>query len=251
MKSLLSLLAAVGLPLAALGHGHLEIGLASGDHLAVAGNFSQTATYFPLGEAPSTFLPVFPGGAFASELTFRSDGDALGLPTPGRIRAEILAVTGPAGGAFSFWEANASSPTVTRSTGWTATPTDTPSFAVSEDGTGYGHIHGRVFTLSKAGTYQVTFRAVDATGGFAPSAPFVVTFTAIEPPQLGVRVVGDAVELSFPSRDFLTYDVQVSETLAVGSWVTVDTLDGTGGILQHTESLGSRKRVFFRLVEYP
>jgi hypothetical protein len=246
----LTFLLALAVPFLACAHDHLEVG-AGGGQLAVAGNLDQRATRFPVGETPSNYLTVFPGGYYACEFTFKSDGDLLSLPSPGLVRAEILSVAGPAGGEFGFWEPNATTPTIARASGWTASSGDTPSFAVSEDGTGYGHIHGRVFTMTKPGVYEVTFRAVDAAGGFAPSAPFVVTFTAVEPPQLAAQVAGGMVTVSFASRDLATYWLQTSETLAPGSWVTVGTLDGDGGTVEFSEPLAGRSRVFYRLVELP
>lgn len=232
-------------------HEHIEIGFDNtGSRLAAYGNTAQLVTYFPTGEAPSANLPVFPGGTFATELTF-SAFDNIDSP-PGNVLVQIrlLSVSGPAGGSFSFWEAGAMVPTWTRPSGWSVGPGDQPTVSASEDSTGYGHIHGRAFGFTTAGDYEVTFQAVDALGNHAAGLPFVVRFTVIQPPQLAIRMEGSSIRLAFTGRANLIYDLQSSSTLAPGSWTTIDTLDGTGSVVEWTEPLGNRARVFYRLVEY-
>lgn len=233
-------------------HDHLEIGFdpLQGNRLAAFGNLVQKATYFPLGEVPSVALPVFPGGAYATELTFSAFDNIDSPPGDAFVRVKLLAVTGPAGGSFSFWEAGATSPTWTRAPGWTASTGDESSLAASEDSEGYGHIHGRAFSCGKAGVYDVTFQAIDESGHYTASLPFVVRFTAIDPPALALRIQGTQVRLNFTGRDGLTYDVQTSTTLAAGSWSTIDTLDGTGVPLEYAEPHNNRTKVFYRIVEY-
>ncbi len=252
-KLLLSLLLVSAALLTARAHDHIEVGVDPGNptRLAFDGNTSQLATYFPLGEAPSSYLYAFPGGAFASELTFSVEGNVLAQPNPAFVRVEMLAVSGPTGGAFSFWEDGAATPTWTQPAGWAASGGNQPSLAASEDGTGYGHIHGRAFSMSQAGVYDVTFRAVDTTGNYTASAPFVVRFTAILPPQLAISKLGASIKLTFTGRPDLIYDVQSSTTLNANDWTTIgDPLDGTGGILEFTDPIGGRPRAFYRLVEY-
>ncbi len=252
MKHILLTFILAAVPWMARAHDHLEIGLAPADptKLAVSGNLEQLATYFPAGEKPSNYLSSFPGGTFASELTFSIEGEVLSVPSPSYVQVEVVSVSGPVGGQFSFWEAGASTPTWTKEEGWTATPSDLPSFPVSEDGTGYGHIHGRVFTMDKAGVYDVTFRAVDTTGNSSPSATFTVRFTAISPPPLGISLENNEIKLTFASRGNLIYDVQSSTTLQANDWATIGTLDGTGAPVEFSDPLGGRPRVFYRLVEY-
>jgi hypothetical protein len=248
-KHLLALIFAL-LPLTLWAHEHADIRITTGK-LVINGPSAAIATYFPLGEAPSNNLPDFPGGTYASELTF-SAFDLTSPPGNGAlVRMDLVSVTGPAGGSFSFWEAGATAPTLTRATGWTAGGADQPSFFVSEDGSGYGHIHGRVFTMSKPGVYQVTFRAVDTTGHYTTSNAFVVQFTVLQTPQLTISKVSGNIRLTFTSRADLVYDIQSSTSLQANDWETIgDPLDGTGGALQFTESMAGRPRVFYRLVEY-
>jgi len=252
MKKLLLLLSLALGPWLAQAHDHLDVGLAAGNptRLALTGKTSQLATYFPLGEAPSAYLASFPGGAYACALTFSAFDNTSPPPLGAMVRIEILSVTGPTGGSFSFWEAGATAPTSTRPSGWTAAGADQPAFFASEDGTGYGHLHGRVFTTNRPGVYDVTFRVVDTLGRYPASVPVVVRFTAIAPPQLAISKVGQDIKLTFTSRADLSYDMQSSTTLNANDWTTIATQDGTGGLLEFTDPIASRPRVFYRLVEY-
>ncbi len=234
-------------------HDHVEIGLDPSNPSKlkiVATPPAQLATYFPTGEAPSYDTPGFPGKAYATVLTFSAFDNAPPPPNGALVRIDLVAVSGPAGGAFSFWEIGASTPTWQRSSGWNAAPSDQPFLFASEDSTGYGHIHGRAFSFNRAGTYDITFRAVDTTGAYQSSDPIIVRFTAIDPPQLSISSQAGSIHLTFASRADLVYDVQSSTTLQPNSWTTIDTLDGTGGLLDFSEPLNNRPRVFYRLVEY-
>ena len=249
-------------------HEHLDVRRSASTPGALAfittpANTSLPATYFPLHEAPSSSLPAFPGGAYAAELTF-SAFESTTPPSPAAlVRVQVLAVSGPAGGSFSFWEKGASGPTWTRAAGWTASGADQVSFLISEDansdgvpddGAGFGHLHGRVFTMNQPGVYDVTFRAVDAKAAnpYAPSAPVTIRFTALNPPQLAVSKVGDAIKLTFTGRANLSYDVQSSTTLNADDWTTLTTLgEETASLLECTDAIDGRPRVFYRLVEYP
>ena len=255
MKKLILTLFLATTCLLARAHDHIEVRQVPGNPsqlgiIITATNLNPLATYFPLGELPSLDLFAFPGGTYATELTFSAFDSTSATLGSALVRVDLLSVTGPAGGTLSFWEAAASSPTWTRPSGWTSTVSDKPSFLISEDNTGYGHIHGRAFTASKPGTYDVTFQVVDTLGHYTASAPFVVHFTVISPPQLSISKVGASIRLDFTSRANLIYDVQSSTTLHANDWTTIDTLDGTGGALQFTDPISSRPRVFYRLVEY-
>ena len=253
MTRYLILLSLAVAPWTVQAHDHIEIGLdvATQSRLAlIATPSEQLLTYFPHGEAPSYDTQSFPGGAFATVLTFSAFDNTSPPPSGALVRIDILSVSGPAGGSFSFWEVGAASPTWSRAAGWTATPTDHPSLYASEDATGYGHIHGRAFSTDKPGVYEVTFQAVDTTGSYSASNAFVVRFTAITPPQLAIACQGGSLNLTFASRANLTYDLQNSTTLQSNDWTTVTTLDGTGGQLEFSEPLSNRPRIFYRLVEY-
>jgi hypothetical protein len=254
MKHLLACLLAPLLLAADLAaHGHVEVGVDSSDptRLALAGTANTLAVYVPRGEPFSGYLPRFPGGAFATELTFSCEGAASPFPDGSLPRVELLSVTGPAGGAFSFWEVNATAPTWTRPTGWSGLPSERPSIIVYEDGTGYGHIHGRVFTANEPGSYTLTFRALDDEGVRSPSAPFVVTLEAQAAPALALQIAGTAYRVSFVGRSGFTYDLQTSTDLQ--SWINHPVhvgIAGNGETLQLDDPIADRPRVFYRLVEY-
>lgn len=238
---------------AVFAHEHVEVGFDAApnrNRLAFFGSENHTATYFPSGEAPSGNFLVFPGATYATELTFSAFDNIDNPPGNAFVSVQVLSVAGPSGATFSFWEAGAASPSWTRPTGWTSAPGDQPSFPVSEDTTGYGHVHGRAFSFSSEGEYVVSLRAVDGLGNFAASLPFVVRFTVLSPPRLGIGAQGGRIRLSFTGRANLVYDIQSSTTLAPGSWTTVDTLDGNGAALEWTEPLNNRPRIFYRIVEY-
>jgi len=237
-------------------HDHIEVREVPGNPsklgiIVTTTNLNPVATYFPLGEAPSFDLYAFPGGAYATELTFSAFNSTSTTQDEAYVRVDILAVSGATGGTISFWEDGASSPTHTRPVGWSSGGADNPSFIVSEDNTGYGHRHGRAFTASKAGVYHVTFRMVDTLGNCTSSDPFVVHFTVIDPPQLAISKIGSDIKLTFTGRDGLSYDVQSSTTLQHDAWTTIgDPLDGNGGPLEFFDPIVGRPRVFYRLVEY-
>lgn len=229
-------------------HGHLDAGpdLTDGTRLALVGSSSETALFVPPGEPFSNYLRQFPGGYYASELTFSSED-----PDGSRPRIELLSVAGPAGGSFGFWEVGATSPTWSRPSGWSASEGDRPSFVTYEDGTGYGHIHGRAFTATHPGDYTVVFRAVDDAGQRSAGEAKTVVFHVLATPALTLAVNAGAAELRFASRSEFTYDLQVSTDLE--TWTPVEGAEfvaGTGGEIQLGDAIAGRPRVFYRLVEY-
>lgn len=227
-------------------HDHVNVGLDPGNpqrlYLLGPRDQEQESLYVPRGEPFSYWMPQFPGGWFASELTFTT-----GLAADPWI--EIVSVTGPAGGSFSFWDVDASSSTWTRPAGWTQTVTDRPSFSVILNGD--NHAHGRAFTMDRPGTYSVTFRAVDADGVLTPSEEKIITFQALPPPRLSIRIENGQVVISFLSRLNLLYDLQISTDLTTGTWdsVVAGFIDGDGTVKETSLTL-EHPRAFFRLVEF-
>jgi len=161
-------------------HGHLQIGAVSPTQGAQLyfynGNDFRTNTYYV------KTLDLTNSGRYSGyyqgniTLTVQAATPAFGGPEANApalgsyIRANIAAVDGPPGGAFGFWEAGATTPTISVACG----TTNAASFNVTQtDGTPgvdpFGHIHGRRMSATKPGIYVVTFRAFDActngTGG--------------------------------------------------------------------------------------
>lgn len=232
-------------------HDHVEVGRVSvaSNQLALSGPSQQLALYVPLREFFSRYLPQFPGGWHACELTFTTETNALQEAPGANPRIEIVSVQGPAGGSFAFWEVGAISPTWIRAAGWTGTGA---TFSVILNGD--SHAHGRAFTMDKPGTYTVTFRAVDMANKFTASANKTITFVAQQPPSLSIGMVGGNVSLSFTSRTNLVYDLQVCTDLESGSWTGVEPhtfIDGFGDLKNMSDPVAGRPRAFYRLVEYP
>jgi hypothetical protein len=231
-------------------HDHIEVGKDPSDEarLFLDGPDYQLALYVPLREFFSGYLPQFPGGWHACELTFTTETNALEQADGANPRIEIVSVQGPAGGSFAFWEVGATSPTWSLPAGWTGTGA---TFPVILDGD--NHAHGRAFTMDKPGTYTVIFRAVDMANKFTASANQTITFVAQQPPKLSIDVADGNVSLSFTSRANLVYDLQVCTDLESGEWDNVEPhifIDGDGNAILMTDPTAGRPRVFYRLVEY-
>lgn len=235
-------------------HDHIEIGENPGDpsQLFMEGPAFQLALWVPRGEPFSGYFPDFPGASFACELTFSTETNALDFAAGSLVRVELVSVSGPAGGSFSFWEAGTSSPTWSRPTGWTAAGEDRPTIVVYEDPTtGYGHLHGRAFTIDREGTYTISFRAVDEAAQRTPSPVKTVTFRAQAPPAVALSVGATNARLTFTTRLNLSYDLQVCEDLATDQWQTIASWwDGAATTREFLHPVGLKKRAFYRLVEY-
>lgn len=249
MKRALLLFLALTIP--AYSHDHVEVGVdpQNENRLALDGPSIQLAPYVPAGEFFSGYTPLFPGGSFASELTFTTENSILETALGADPEIELVSVTGPAGGSFSFWEVGSSSPTWTLPAGWTQTVTDRASFPVILNGD--IHAHGRAFSVDRPGDYQVTFRALDKNGRFQPSTLFTLAFQALRPPPLSIRLRQGQAVISFTSRLNLTYELQICTPLASGLWSPAlsSSIDGDGTLKEITLTL-SHPRAFFRLVEF-
>ncbi|MFM8458972.1 MAG: hypothetical protein ACKOB0_08520 [Chthoniobacterales bacterium] len=235
-------------------HDHVEVGRDPeiSARLGLDGPGFQLGCYVPVGEFFSGYAPEFPGGWYASELTFTTETNALDSADGANPRIELVSVSGPTGGNFGFWEVGATNPTWVRSTGWNSGQGNIPSFPVIYYGE--NHAHGRAFTMDKPGDYTVRFRAVDSNGAYAASANLTIVFRAQQPPQLAIGISGGNVSLSFTSRLNLSYDLQRCENLSSGEWIGVEPhtfMNGDGGVRVLSDPVGGRSRAFYRLVEYP
>jgi hypothetical protein len=253
MKKTLFLLFCLTGPLIA--HDHVEVGktTSTSTQLAMSGPAQQLAVYVPRGEPFSGYAPQFPGGYHATELTFKTDVNALFSADGANPRIELVSVNGPAGGNFSFWEAGATQPTWTRTSGWSSVQGNIPSFMVILGGN--THVHGRCFTMDKPGTYTVIFRAVDAAGKFTTSTNKTITFNAQQPPQMSIAVQGKNTRLSFTARSGMVYDLQACSDLPSGVWANVEPftlMDGFGNStnVTVTNATSLSPNTFYRLVEY-
>jgi surface-anchored protein len=231
-------------------HDHIEVGLVPGEEsfLALAGPGYQLALYVPSGEPFSGYLPQFPGGWHACELTFTTETNALEPADGADPRIEMVSVSGPPGGSFAFWEVGALEPTVLLPVGWAGTDASFPVVLAGDT-----HAHGRCFTMDKPGVYTLTFRAVDTNGALLTSENQTITFNALPAPKLSISAAGGSVSLSFTSRVNLNYDLQVSTDLTSGVWANVEphvSMNGDGRRIDMTDPVAARPKAFFRLVEY-
>ena len=252
MKKILSL--ALWIAGAAWAHDHVEVGVSPNDttQLALDGPSFQLALYVPAGEVFSSYTPFFPGGYFASELTFTTENSILETALGADPEIELVSVAGPAGGSFFFWDVGSSTATWSRPCGWNQTSTDRTSFPVILNGD--NHAHGRAFSVDRPGDYQVTFRATDKNSRFQASADHTITFRAVKPPPLTILVDTHQVVLSFSGRTNFTYDFQLSTNLATGNWTNLATQSGPStnnpSLTNQLVIPLSHPRAFFRLIEF-
>ena len=155
-------------------HGHLRIGSRStsegsplyfynGADFASTSGYVKTLTFTNGGNYAGYYqgnLTLTVQAATASYAGPEPDAPALGS----YIRATIVSVKGPAGGAFGFWEAGATNPTISVVSGQTSTNSFNVTQTDGSPGTDpFGHVHGRRLTATKPGIYTVAFRAFDTS----------------------------------------------------------------------------------------
>src|SRR5688572_10998168 len=163
-------------------HGHLNAGAESweqnsklnfqnGAAFVASSGYVKTMVYSNTG----TFASTYNGNISLTALHSTNGlGDRIiGSPAPGSfVVTEIVSVSGPEGGNFTFWAEEAPALVVP-----TGTTNGTFRYELSDASLGagqpgidpFGHIHGRRFSLDKPGVYTVGFRAIDTstngTGG--------------------------------------------------------------------------------------
>ena len=203
--------------------------------------------------------------------TLDNGGPETGHAAPGTyVQVKLLSVKGPSGASFGFWETAENGVDSTNLT-WSVTvpyQNGTNLIHVSEsDGSPgsdpYGHIHGRIYSVTKPGLYMATWQFVDTStngpgGGPVdlPSAPFStyyqadLTIAGITKDTNGVNVIFAAPsnqpdDLSTPPSN---YTLLSSPTLGVGAnWQQVgDVIVGDDTL--HTVTVPmTNTSAFFRL----
>jgi hypothetical protein len=215
-------------------------------------NAGAAAGYYRSGGITMTSLPQ----------TLNNGGPAFGAAAFGSyIVAELSSVSGPTGGVFSVWEANATTPTYSLASGSTG---GTNRWNLSE-GNGspgsdpYGHIHGRVFTATMSGLYTVGFKLYDiSTNGVAgspihtPSNVFYMNFHAVfDPravPQLS-NLVANANRFLFTIQTLSNkmYQVEYKDDLSATNWTALgSSFTGSGGAMIATNN-ATGSQGFFRV----
>jgi hypothetical protein len=166
--------------------------------------------------------------------TVPNAGPAFGHAALGaRLQLQVVSIAGPAGGQFGFWEGNdgENGDQLTFSVP-VGTTNGTATFPLSENhgspGTDpYGHIHGRVFTVTLPGLYSVGFRILDSsTNGIgggpiqAPSDIFPIYF------QAGLSLVSitrttNGVAVIFGTQSGKSYFLESRPASAPAVWQTL------------------------------
>lgn len=152
------------------------------------------------------------------------------------IACEIVSVTGPEGGALTFWEQGAKFPTYQFPVGETY-PEGKNRVLLSNIQTGaglpggdpFGSIRGRRFTVNKRGEYLVTFVLHDTSSNHpeeiapihVPSDPLTVKLVAdVSLALTSVAAGEDVLELSFARLGITNLFVEATTNFA-SEWMTV------------------------------
>lgn len=222
-------------------------------HLTATNTTDHGLIYKGGGDVTFTSLPA----------TADNGGPDAHAALPGtRIEAVMVSLTGPEGGALSFWDSfdgffEATEMTSTLRVG---TTNGSQRFALSEnDGSvgadPYGHIHGRKFSVDLPGRYTLGLRLVDAStnghGGTPMHAPSDVAYFQFQagltlgPP----RRFDGGIAFNFGSESGRTYVLETSGSVRPGAaWTTVGgPVAGTGGVVRIEVPSTPTDTAFFRL----
>ena len=189
MKYFQQIIVAVGILLSAtraqtqaIDHGHLNAGafdpipgsqlfFDNGNDFATFSDYVKSLTYTNAG----TYAGYYQGNITLTALATSeaNAGPVANAALPGSfIQAQLVSVDGPAGGAFSFWEAGATNPTITVLSGQTGTNLWKLTSGTGAPGADpYGHIHGRRMTVNKVGFYTIGFKLFDTSTNSASHGP--------------------------------------------------------------------------------
>ncbi len=199
---------------------HAEIFETASDYVKTL-NYATSGTYAGYYQGNITLTAVAATPAHLGPFT---NSPALGA----WLFAQLVSVDGPPGGAFAFWEAGATSPTISLACGTTGTNTWRLSENDGSPGTDpYGHVHGRRFTATVPGVYVVGFRAFDfstnGTGGgpiHAPTDLLKMYFQAGD----NIRAIEpdvDHTHVTLGARAGYTWQLQAATTLNPPDWQAV------------------------------
>ncbi len=174
-------------------------------------------------------------------LTFSSLAGTIpnGGPIPGhaafgsRLAVQVVSVEGPPGGSFAFWEGDGESDLGVITFRVPVGTKNGTNYVIISENNGepgadpYGHIHGREFTTSTAGTYLVGFRVIDiSTNGVgggpiqSPSDLLPIRF------QAGLRIETiqtstNRVTVSFRSPTAISNVLEATRSIESGTWKPV------------------------------
>lgn len=247
-------------------HGHLNTGAVGKSqdaplYFANAGDFIATSGYVKtlIHTNSGRFAGYYQGNITLTVLpaTAAHAGPDPAAPALGAyIQASIVAVNGPVGGSFAFWESGSTAPTHSLESGQTGTNLWRLSESDGSSGTDpYGHIHGRRFTATKPGLYTVGFQVFDtSTNGtrngpiHSPSEVFWITFQAGVHLEL-IRPQSTQTRVRFALPVGESWRLEAADRVTPGAeWLPVGgTLLGDDYFHEVPEEQPAGQRRFFRL----
>ncbi|MCI0744386.1 MAG: hypothetical protein L0Y58_03170 [Verrucomicrobia subdivision 3 bacterium] len=257
------------LPLQAQDHGHLRIGAASTNQGAAlyffnGADFATNSLYVKtlIFTNAGRYAGYYQGNITLTVQAATPDyaGPEPDAPALGSyIRARILSVTGPAAGAFAFWETGATTPTISVATGQTGTNsfnvTQTDGFPGADP---FGHVHGRRLAVTKSGIYAVTLQAFDtSTNGLiggpihTPSEPITVYFQGgVNIQSIEPDTSSDVIRVRFGALAGFNWSVQYTPDLT-NTWQSTHPVMGNDAFIEsmHQTPLGQRN--YYRLLGTP
>ena len=225
-------------------HGHLNVGAVgtnqndqlnwnNGADFIASSGYVKTLNHTNVGKYAGYYQQNITLTALAQTPAF--GGPVAGAPALGSVVfARMSLLSGPFGGKFGFWDASSTTaPSISLNAGETATNLFQVTQATGEPGADpYGHIHGRRFTATRPGIYQVGFQAVDVSTNGVGGGP-VHTPSAVLPLwfQAGVNIASvepdhedGHVHVRFGAPLNTTWQVEYTESLSPTNWLPAGTV---------------------------
>jgi hypothetical protein len=251
-------------PAHAQGHAHLNIGAVgtnqndqlifdNGADFATNSDYVKTLTFTNAGK----YAGFYAGNITLTVLAATSGygGPVANAPALGsHIKAQIVSIDGPPGGAFGFWDTNsASAPLISVLSG----AIGTNRFDVSQtDGSPgvdpFGHIHGRQFTATKPGIYIVAFKAFDVSTNGEDGGPIHSDSETLKIYfQAGINIASikktDAeADIRFGTILDQTFYLESSDSIAAANWTMLNSTDGNDHFQVLSDTAGGANR-FYRI----
>jgi hypothetical protein len=176
------------------------------------------------------------------------------------IYFQITHVSGPAGGTFEFWENTGTQPSFSVPVGAGATNKVKVTEALGAPGDDpHGHIHGRRFTATRPGLYEVTFSALDiSTNGPAgganhiASAPIRIMFQAGFA-MASVKRTNRTATVRFGTATTHDFTVQANTNLlSSNGWVNISARLRGNDYFQSVQDIGATNSAkFYRVLVEP
>jgi hypothetical protein len=255
------------LQLQAQQHGHLNAGAAgptqgerliwaNGSDFVATSGYVKTLDYTNAGR----FAGYYQGGITPTALPATAerggpDPDASALGSYLQFRIECL--EGPPGGSFGFWEAGATTPSISLAPGETSTNLWRLSESDGSPGSDpFGHIHGRRFTATKPGIYKVAFTAIDtstngAGGGpiHTPSEALPIWFQAgINIQSIEPDLQGAQTRIRFGAAAGFNWSVRYASDLTNTTWISTEPVAGNDTFVEITHQTPAGPKGFYQII---